>query len=110
MLMHAGSLEAPATPGRRYGLPAQPLTAMPEQQAIIEMGQWPTGHPVGWPLGPRAQQPYPAVSVSSVGSVMQAFRGLNVHVRCHATSCHGSICRHTWHTISRGQLLSMYMS
>ena len=95
MLMHAGSQEAPATPGRRYGLPAQPLTAMPEQQAIIEMGQWPTGHPVGWPLGPRAQQPYP---------------GLNVHVRYHATSCHGSTCRQTWHPISRGQLLSMYMS
>ena len=59
---------------------------MPEQQAVMDMSQWPTGQPLGWPLGPRAQQPYPAVSVSSVGSVMQAFRGLNVHVsHCLAT-------------------------
>ena len=58
--------------------PQQQLPVMPEQQAMVDLGQWP--QPVGWPLGPRAQQPYPAVSVSSVGSVMQAFRGLNVHV------------------------------
>lgn len=59
-------------------LPSMPT--MPEQQAIVDMAQW--GQPVGWPLGPRAQQPYPAVSVSSVGSVMSAFRRLDVqHVR-----------------------------
>jgi len=56
----------------------QQLAAMPEQQAVMDMGQY--AQQVGWPLGPRVQQPYPAVSVSSVGSVVQAFRGLNVHV------------------------------
>ncbi|CAL5219060.1 g820 [Coccomyxa viridis] len=74
-----GGQDMPQTPGRRHGQAAQQLPAMPEQQAIMDMSQWPTGQPVGWPLGPRAQQPYPAVSVSSVGSVMQAFRGLDVH-------------------------------
>ena len=72
---------APQTPSRRQmqqQLPSMPT--MPEQQAIVDMAQW--GQPVGWPLGPRAQQPYPAVSVSSVGSVMSAFRRLDVqHVR-----------------------------
>ena len=57
----------------------QQLPTMPEQQALTEMGSW-QQQPMGWPLGPRAQQPYPAASVSSVGSVMQAFRGLSVHV------------------------------
>ncbi|CAK0746583.1 hypothetical protein CVIRNUC_001703 [Coccomyxa viridis] len=69
--------EAPQTPSRRQmqqQLPSMPT--MPEQQAIVDMAQW--GQPVGWPLGPRAQQPYPAVSVSSVGSVMSAFRRLDV--------------------------------
>ncbi len=81
----------PQTPGRRHGQAAQQLPAMPEQQAIMDMSQWPTGQPVGWPLGPRAQQPYPAVSVSSVGSVMQAFRGLDVHVSHCSPPCHCSI-------------------
>lgn len=77
----ADTQEAPQTPSRRQmqqQLPSMPT--MPEQQAIVDMAQW--GQPVGWPLGPRAQQPYPAVSVSSVGSVMSAFRRLDVqHVR-----------------------------
>ena len=65
-------------------LPSMPT--MPEQQAIDDMTQW--GQPVGWPLGPRAQQPYPAVSVSSVGSVMSAFRRLDVqHVRPLPNGC-----------------------
>ena len=80
LLCGAGGQDAPPTPGRRHGQPAQQLPAMPEQHTVMDMSQWPTGQPVGWPLGPRTQQPYPAVSVSSVGSVMQAFRGLNVHV------------------------------
>ena len=57
----------------------QQLPAMPEQQALTDMGSW-QQQPVGWPLGPRAQQPYPGASISSVGSVMQAFRGLSMHV------------------------------
>ena len=73
----ADAQEAPQTPSRRQmqqQLPSMPT--MPEQQAILDMAQW--GQPVGWPLGQRAQQPYPAVSVSSVGSVMSAFRRLDV--------------------------------
>ena len=84
----AGGQDAPPTPGRRHGQPNQQLPAMPELQTMLDMGQWPTGQPVGWPLGPRAQHPYPATSVSSVGTVVQAFRGMNMHVSHHLIPCH----------------------
>ena len=65
-------------------LPSMPT--MPEQQAIDDMTQW--GQPVGWPLGPRAQQPYPAVSVWCGGSVKSALRRLAVaHVRPRPKGC-----------------------
>jgi hypothetical protein len=52
---------------------------MPEQQALTNVASWPQ-QTLGWPLGPRAQQPNLAASISSVGTVMQAFRGLSMHV------------------------------
>jgi hypothetical protein len=56
---------AEAHGARRQQLQQQ-FAAVPEQQDVQE-----------WPLGTRAQQPYPAAA----GQVMQAFRGITLQVR-----------------------------
>ena len=63
-------------PARRQQ-PAQQFAAVPEQE---EVHGWQQQQPqMGWPLGQRAQQPYPAAG-GPVGNVMQAFRGLSLQV------------------------------
>jgi hypothetical protein len=53
------------------------------QRAAAAQQQIPTvpeQAPVGWPLGPRAAQPYPTAA-ATVGQVVQAFRGMSMQVR-----------------------------
>jgi hypothetical protein len=54
----------------------QHFPAVPEQEDVQSWQQ----SQVGWPLGARAQQPYPSAG-GPVGNVMQAFRGLSMQVR-----------------------------
>ncbi|KAK9909600.1 hypothetical protein WJX75_004777 [Coccomyxa subellipsoidea] len=51
----------------------QHFPAVPEQEDVQSWQQ----SQVGWPLGARAQQPYPSAG-GPVGNVMQAFRGLSM--------------------------------
>lgn len=61
---------------RQQQASAQQFAAVPEQEDVQSWQQQPQ---MGWPLGPRAQQPYPAAG-GPVGNVMQAFRGLSLQV------------------------------
>lgn len=55
----------------------QHFPSVPEAEDVQSWQQPPQ---VGWPLGSRAQQPYP-VAGGPVGNVMQAFRGLSMQVK-----------------------------
>ncbi|BDA42057.1 probable transcription factor VIP1 at N-terminal half [Coccomyxa sp. Obi] len=67
------SQEVPAR--REQQAQAQQFAAVLEQEDLQSWQQQQQPPQMAWPLGPRAQQPYP-VAAGPVGNVMQAFRGL----------------------------------
>lgn len=61
---------------RRQQQQLQQFAAVPEQS---DVQSWQQPQQMGWPLGARAQQPYPGAA-GPVGNVMQAFRGISLQV------------------------------